>query len=154
MVMLTIDPELVSVAVPVTLQLPGRLQVPDVVTMTVLFVGVKLMLSVTGEPFPRQATSVERATLPPPRLSSVKLSSATASPRVITLDGFEATHAALRRMGMNNEFNYRSQRCGPDSKLSLLEQRRRTRSPEGKKPRGSNAWFQALLQRPACSERR
>ena len=28
-------------------------------------------------------------------------------PRVITLDGFEATHAALRRMGMNNEFNYR-----------------------------------------------
>jgi transposase-like protein len=28
-------------------------------------------------------------------------------PRVITLDGFEPTHAALRRMGMNNEFNYR-----------------------------------------------
>ena len=28
-------------------------------------------------------------------------------PRVITLDGFEATHAALRRMGLNNEFNYR-----------------------------------------------
>jgi transposase-like protein len=28
-------------------------------------------------------------------------------PRVITLDGFEATHAALRRMGMNNEFNCR-----------------------------------------------
>jgi PatG C-terminal len=33
--------------------------------------------------------------------------------------------------------------------LSLLEQRRRTRSPEGKKPRCSNAWFQALLQRSA-----
>jgi SRSO17 transposase len=64
------------------------------------------------------------------------------------------THAALRRMGMNNECNYRSRRCRPDSKLSLLEQRRRTRSPEGKKPRGSNAWFQALLQRSACSERR
>jgi len=28
-------------------------------------------------------------------------------PRVITLDGFEPTHAALRRMGLNNEFNYR-----------------------------------------------
>ena len=28
-------------------------------------------------------------------------------PRVITLDGFEPSHAALRRMGMNNEFNYR-----------------------------------------------
>jgi transposase-like protein len=28
-------------------------------------------------------------------------------PRVITLDGFEPTHAAERRMGMNNEFNYR-----------------------------------------------
>jgi putative transposase len=27
-------------------------------------------------------------------------------PRVITLDGFEPSHAALRRMGMNNEFNY------------------------------------------------
>jgi hypothetical protein len=26
------------------------------------------------------------------------------------LDGFEPTHAALRRMGMNNEFNYRSRR--------------------------------------------
>src|SRR5271169_3999584 len=34
----------------------------------------------------RVPTSVERETLPPPRLSSVKLSSATASPRVITLD--------------------------------------------------------------------
>jgi putative transposase len=28
-------------------------------------------------------------------------------PRVTTLDGFEPSHAALRRMGMNNEFNYR-----------------------------------------------
>jgi transposase-like protein len=28
-------------------------------------------------------------------------------PRVITLDGFEPSHAALRRMGMNNEFNFR-----------------------------------------------
>jgi hypothetical protein len=36
---------------------------------------------------------------------------------------------------------------GPDSKLSLLEQRRRTRSPEGKKPREPDALIQALLQR-------
>ncbi|MBV9084180.1 MAG: IS6 family transposase [Acidobacteriaceae bacterium] len=28
-------------------------------------------------------------------------------PRTITLDGFEPTHSALRRMGMRNEFNYR-----------------------------------------------
>jgi transposase-like protein len=28
-------------------------------------------------------------------------------PRVITLDGFEAIHAALRRLGMINAFNYR-----------------------------------------------
>jgi transposase-like protein len=28
-------------------------------------------------------------------------------PRLITLDGFEPTHAALRRMGMNNELNFR-----------------------------------------------
>ena len=28
-------------------------------------------------------------------------------PRTITLDGFEPTHCALRRMGMRNEFNYR-----------------------------------------------
>lgn len=28
-------------------------------------------------------------------------------PRTITLDGFEPSHAALRRMGMNNEFNFR-----------------------------------------------
>lgn len=28
-------------------------------------------------------------------------------PRSITLDGFEPSHAALRRMDMNNEFNFR-----------------------------------------------
>ena len=28
-------------------------------------------------------------------------------PRTITIDGFEATHSALRRMGMRNEFNFR-----------------------------------------------
>jgi putative transposase len=28
-------------------------------------------------------------------------------PRSITLDGFEPSHTALRRMGMRNEFNYR-----------------------------------------------
>jgi transposase-like protein len=28
-------------------------------------------------------------------------------PRTITLDGFEPSHAALRRMGMHNEFNFR-----------------------------------------------
>lgn len=28
-------------------------------------------------------------------------------PRTITLDGFEPSHAALRRMGMSGEFNYR-----------------------------------------------
>jgi hypothetical protein len=55
---------------------------------------------------------------------------------------------------MSNEFNLPLGLSRPDSKLSLLEQRRRTGSPEDIKPRGSNAWFQALLQRPACSERR
>ena len=28
-------------------------------------------------------------------------------PRSITVDGFEPTHSALRRMGMRNEFNFR-----------------------------------------------
>src|SRR5215213_11306407 len=28
-------------------------------------------------------------------------------PRTITLDGFQPSHAALRRMGMRNEFNFR-----------------------------------------------
>ncbi len=28
-------------------------------------------------------------------------------PRTITLDGFEPSHAAVRRMGMRNEFNFR-----------------------------------------------
>jgi transposase-like protein len=28
-------------------------------------------------------------------------------PRTITLDGFEPSHAAIRRMGMRNEFHYR-----------------------------------------------
>jgi transposase-like protein len=30
-----------------------------------------------------------------------------ATSKTITLDGFEPSHAALRRMGMRNEFNYR-----------------------------------------------
>jgi transposase-like protein len=39
-------------------------------------------------------------------------------PRTITLDGFEPSHSALRRMGMRNEFNYRGEnpvkiRCCP-----------------------------------------
>ena len=63
--------------------------------------------------------------------------------------GFEATHAALRRMGMNNEFNYTLGKSRPDPHLPLPEQYCRTRSSEGKKPRGSNARLQALLQRPA-----
>ena len=70
-------------------------------------------------------------------------------PRVITLDGFEATHAALRRMGMNNEFNYRWENPVQIRTCPYMEQHCRTRSPEGKKPRGSNARLQALLQRPA-----
>ena len=74
-------------------------------------------------------------------------------PRVITLDGFEPSHAALRRMGMNNEFNYRWY-DPPRSALALPEQYCRTRSPEGKKRRGSNARLQALLQRTARFERR
>lgn len=60
-------------------------------------------------------------------------------PRVITLDGFEPSHAALRRMGMNNEFNYRWDYPVQIRNCPLLEQRRRTRSPEGKKSRCSNA---------------
>jgi hypothetical protein len=40
---------------------------------------------------------------------------------VITLDGFAPTHASLRRMGMNNEFNYRCRRRGPDPHVPLLE---------------------------------
>jgi transposase-like protein len=64
-------------------------------------------------------------------------------PRVITLDGFEATHAALRRMGMNNEFSYRWYGAVQISKLFLSEQRCRTRSPESKKQREPDARIQA-----------
>jgi hypothetical protein len=70
-------------------------------------------------------------------------------PRVITLDGFEATHAALRRMGMNNEFNYRWEnpvqiRTCPYLNNIVEQDHRRVKSQ-----RGSNARLQALLQRPA-----
>jgi transposase-like protein len=57
-------------------------------------------------------------------------------PRVITLDGFEPTHAALRRMGMNNEFNYRWEGAGP---------------PAHQGPGRSDARVQALLQRAASA---
>ena len=36
-----------------------------------------------------------------------RLSRCHGDSRVITLDGFEPSHASLRRMGINNEFNYR-----------------------------------------------
>jgi hypothetical protein len=52
-------------------------------------------------------TSVARATSLPPKPSFRKAFHRHGDPRVITIDGFEPTHAALRRMGMNNEFNYR-----------------------------------------------
>jgi len=48
----------------------------------------------------------------------------------------EATHAALRRMGMNNEFNYRSRQSRPDPHLphlnNIVEQdQRRVKSRVG-----------------------
>ena len=52
-------------------------------------------------------------------------------PRAITLDGFEPTHAALRRMGMNNEFNYRWDNPVRIRNCPYSEQRRRTRVTGG-----------------------
>src|SRR5258708_39363078 len=52
-------------------------------------------------------------------------------------------------MVMNNEFNYRWDGAVQIRNCPLLEQRCRTRSPEGKKPRGSNARLQGLFQRQA-----
>jgi len=75
-------------------------------------------------------------------------------PRVITLDGFEPTHAALRRMGMNNEFNYRSRRRGPDPHVPPLERRRGARTPAHQGAGGSDAWVQVFLQCPAGRRRR
>src|SRR4030081_2608165 len=73
-------------------------------------------------------------------------------PRVITLDGFEATHAALRRLGMNNEFHYRWDNPVQIRTCPYLNNIVE-RSSEDKKPRGSNARIQALLQCPAHSGR-
>lgn len=44
---------------------------------------------------------------PQPKHSSGKALKHHGQPRTITLDGLEPSHAALRRMGMRNEFNYR-----------------------------------------------
>jgi hypothetical protein len=44
MVMGTVEPELVSVAEPVTVQLPFKLHVPDAVSVAVVPVGVKVMV--------------------------------------------------------------------------------------------------------------
>ena len=56
MLMVTVDPELVSVAEPVTVQLPVvPVKVPDAATVRVLAVAVKVTLPgiVTGEPLPQ-----------------------------------------------------------------------------------------------------
>lgn len=45
-------------------------------------------------------------------------------PRSITLDGFEPSHAALRYMGMRNEFNYRFGGSRPHPQLQVPEQHR------------------------------
>jgi transposase-like protein len=88
-------------------------------------------------------TSVARATSPPPKPSLSKAFRHHGDPRVITLDGFEPTHAALRRMGMNNEFNYRWEGAGP---------------PAHQGPGRSNARVQVLhtkdYQRPVSSTRK
>ena len=60
-------------------------------------------------------------------------------PRTITLDGFEPSHAALRRMGMRNEFNYRWGKPGQDPLLSVPEQYRGTGPPKGKIPHATDA---------------
>src|ERR1700758_1785192 len=75
-------------------------------------------------------------------------------PRVITLDGFEPTHAALRRMGMNNEFNYRWDdpvqiRNCPYLNNIVEQDHRRVKSRVS-----SMLGFQALLQRTAGPGRR
>ena len=54
-------------------------------------------------------------------------------PRTITLDGFEPSHAALRRMGMRNEFNYRWEnpvkiRCCPYLNNIVEQDHRRVKS--------------------------
>jgi putative transposase len=54
-------------------------------------------------------------------------------PRTITLDGFEPSHAALRRMGLRNQFNYRWKnpvkiRCCPYLNHIVEQDHRRVKS--------------------------
>ena len=52
-------------------------------------------------------------------------------PHSITLDGHRPSHSALRRMGMNGEFNFRGPEPGEDSLLSIPEQRSGAGPPPG-----------------------
>ena len=54
-------------------------------------------------------------------------------PRTITLDGFEPSHSALRRMGMRNEFNFRGLdpvKIGSCQYLNNIAARERTQPSE------------------------
>ena len=55
----TVEPELVSVALPVTVQSAVRLQVPEAVSVAVLLVGVKVMVPGNGVEVPLQVTVKE-----------------------------------------------------------------------------------------------
>jgi transposase-like protein len=71
-------------------------------------------------------------------------------PRTITLDGFEPSHSALRRMGMRNEFNFRGANPVKIRSCQELKQHRGTGSSPCEVPRFSDVGLQDV---PACSPR-
>jgi transposase-like protein len=67
-------------------------------------------------------------------------------PRTITLDGFEASHSALRRMGMRNEFNYRCENPVKIHSCQVPEQYCGAGPPAREISRATDARLQDFLQ--------
>ena len=67
-------------------------------------------------------------------------------PHSITLDGHQPSHSALRRMGMNGEFNFRGRKPGEDSLLSIPEQRCGAGPPPGEGAIALDVGIQDVLQ--------
>ena len=61
-------------------------------------------------------------------------------PHSITLDGHQPSHSALRRMGMNGEFNFPGAEPGEDSLLSIPEQRCGAGPPPGEGAIAPRCW--------------